>query len=60
MAKEGAVAGGLLGGLAGLVTATKYKTVFSYALGPLGPYALPVFGGALIGAYVGKRLYNSK
>ena len=60
MAKNlGAIVGALIGGTLGFLTAKKYETAMTAALGA-GAYAVPIVGGAIALGYIGKKLYNPK
>ena len=53
----GAVVGTLIGGALGFLTAKKYETALTAALGAAA-YAAPIVAGALVLGYIGKKLYK--
>jgi len=55
----GAIVGALIGGAGGYLTAKKYETALTAALGA-GAYAVPIGLGVIALGYVGKKLYNNK
>ena len=59
MARDlGAIVGVLIGGAAGFLTAKRYETALTAALGA-GAYVVPIVGFAIAFGYIGKRLYQS-
>ena len=55
----GAIVGTLIGGALGFLTAKKYETALTAALG-IGTYVVPMAAGALALGYIGKKLYDQK
>ena len=55
----GTIVGTLIGASLGFLTAKKYYTALSAALG-VATYPLTIGAGALAIGYVGKKLYNRK